>query len=531
MKKFTPFLSVIPFLLMLGGCEKSASPDDPYPGDETPVEQLSHGMIELGEKLEDPYSVDNVTKALFNLYPTKAGRVDIQPTNLYVRFLPETEEQYDTLAGLDFELIDHPVDYRIVKEGDYYHDPEIDEEKITWQYCVVPDNFVFPPGIRYEILDRCYIAENSPSTRAGMDDIDWDAVEAEAFRITGNEDLYCPPTKGSSATPEGRITVIDEEYAGSKPVGLAEVKVVCNSFVKIATTYTDRDGYYKMSRKYGSRPRYRIIFRNKIGFDIGFNLILIPASMSTLGKGPAEGMDITIDQNSDKNLFRRSVVSNAAYEYYSRCNEDDMDITRPTKGLRIWLIGGLSASSAPMLKHGACIDNSLIGKYLGLFASLIKAFLPDVTIGTKGSQTFKDLYLETIHELAHASHFAKVGTTFWDKYVKYVIQSFVFRGFEAYGDGTGEDAGYCEVGEMWAYYIQNKMHNERYGGAMPVAGSSFWFHPQIFSYLDERGISRGMIFKALDGDVITRDKLRTKLLSLYPEKSDIITQVFERYAK
>ena len=84
---------------------------------------------------------------------------------------------------------------------------------------------------------------------------------------------------------------------------------------------------------------------------------------------------------------------------------------------------------------------------------------------------------------------------------------------------------------MWAYYIQNKMHNERYGGAMPVAGSSFWFHPQIFSYLDERGISRGMIFKALDGDVITRDKLRTKLLSLYPEKSDIITQVFERYAK
>ena len=47
MKKFTPILSVIPLLLMLAGCEKGASPD-PYPGDETPVEQLSHGMIELG---------------------------------------------------------------------------------------------------------------------------------------------------------------------------------------------------------------------------------------------------------------------------------------------------------------------------------------------------------------------------------------------------------------------------------------------------------------------------------------------------
>jgi hypothetical protein len=66
---------------------------------------------------------------------------------------------------------------------------------------------------------------------------------------------------------------------------------------------------------------------------------------------------------------------------------------------------------------------------------------------------------------------------------------------------------------------------------MPVAGANFWFHPQIFSFLDERGITKGKIFKVLDNDVTDISKLRSKLLSTYPDKSEIINQVFERYGK
>lgn len=513
------------------GCEKSYQPSsDAYIGDETPLENLSHEMIVLGEKLEDPYSVENITKALGNLYPTKASRIEVKPTNLYVRFLPESQAQYDALEGLGVELADHPLDYRIIREGDYYHDPEIEEDDITWQYAVVDKDFDFPDGIRCEILDRCYISENDPSTRGLADGINWDAVEEEAYRITGNRDLYEPPTKGGATAPEGRITLCDSEYAGGKPVGLAGVKVVCNSFIKIATAYTDRDGYYKMSRKYASKPRYRIVFRNKAGFDIGFNLILLPASMSTLGKGPSSGLDVVIDENSDKKLFQRSVVSNAAYEYFSRCTEEDMNILPPSKRLRIWLMGGLSASSTPMLHHGAYIDNSTLGKYLGTLSALLKVFLPDVTLGTREAQSYRDLYLETVHELSHASHFAKVGKGFWDRYIKYILNSFIASGFEAYGDGSVENFGYCEVGEMWAYYMQNKLCNERYGGAMSLYGTSYWFHPQILSYLDERGLSRSKLFKALDPDVTSRELLRDRLISLYPEKSTIISQAFERYA-
>ena len=92
---------------------------------------LPHGMIVLGEQLEDPYSVENITAALQSLYPTRA-RTDVRPTDLYVRFRLYEEQDFDILEEAGVMLLDHPLDYRIVREGDYYHDPEIPEDEITW---------------------------------------------------------------------------------------------------------------------------------------------------------------------------------------------------------------------------------------------------------------------------------------------------------------------------------------------------------------------------------------------------------------
>ena len=211
-------------LMLLTGCHEEGLPGP----DERRVDvsALSHGMIELGEKLEDPYTVENMQEAVASLYPTRAGGVSIKATDLYVRFLPKTEEEYALLLSKGLKLTDHPVDYRIVKEGDYYHDPEISENAITWQYAVVSKDFEFPAGIRSEILDECYLSENDPVTRAESG-IDWDAVEAEAYRLTGNADLY-PATRGdeeAAAFPAGRITVEDPDAFGGKPYGLAGVQL------------------------------------------------------------------------------------------------------------------------------------------------------------------------------------------------------------------------------------------------------------------------------------------------------------------
>lgn len=402
--------------------------------------KIPHGMIVLGERLENPYTTENMTKALHSLYPTKADRVEVKTTDLYVRFLPKTENEFEFLLNEGLTLTDHPLDYDIAVEGDWYHDPQIPEGNLTWQYSVVPHDFEFPE-MTYEIIDRCHIAGNDAETRS--DGIDWEAVERQAYILTGNEDrLTQPLTKASEKIqPSGRITIEDKDFNDGKPFGVAGVRISCNSFVKFAHCQTDRDGYYQMDRAFASDLRYRLVFKNDAGFSIGFNLVLVPASVSTLGKADPEGVNMTITEESDDKLFRRCVVNNAAYDYISRCNIEDLGITPPPSGLRIWLFNSLEASSSVMLHHGAVLRNDLIESFLGKFSRLVEFFMPDITIGTKDLRTYKDIYSATCHELAHSSHFAKVGTDYWDAYIRYVIESYLTSGGQLYGDGTGSGSG------------------------------------------------------------------------------------------
>jgi hypothetical protein len=98
-----------------------------------------------------------------------------------------------------------------------------------------------------------------------------------------------------------------------------------------------------------------------------------------------------------------------------------------------------------------------------------------------------------------------------------------------YGDGSGKTAGYCEIGEMWAYYLESKMYKERYGGSFPSFGTSYWFYPQIFRYLDERGLSCADIGSVLGPDVTSRMELKSALVASFPGKRTVIEQVFGRY--
>lgn len=489
---------------------------------------LSHEMIVLGKQLDDPYSVRNMTKAVESLYPTKAG-VSLTATDMYVRFLPESDEQMTTLLGSGLVLIDHPLDYQIIRDGDYYHDPLVGDGKITWQYAVVPADFKMPSGVRCEILDECYIPD-AMITKA--DGLDWDAIEKEAFRLTGNEDMLEAVTKAgkTSSSPKGRITIVDPDANGGKAFGVAGVTVLCNTFVKFATAYTDRDGYYEMTAKFSSDVRYRLMFRNQLGFGIGLNLLLVPASTSALGKTTPEGIDCEISASSDRKLFSRAAVNNAVYDYFQRCNEEDLDIAAPPKDIRLWLFQNLRSSSTPMLRHGTLLDQGLFAKYLGKYSAIISLFLPDITVGLDDADSYSHIYSITCHELAHASHFSQVGKEYWDKYINYVIKSFVKDFSTDYGTGEGEGAGYCEVGEDWGYFMHNLLYHDRYGGEMPSYGMNYWFHPQIFRYLNERGLSTGQLFKALTSEVTDIDSLKGKLVSLYPSQVSIINQVFERYA-
>ena len=214
--KQTLYLMLLGALLLAGCTHEGLETDRRQTVD---LSDIGHEMIVLGETLSDPYSLDNMELAVRSLYPEKASRMDLRPTDLYVRFLPKTEAQLDTLLARGLVLVDHPLDRRIVREGDYYQDPEVGEDAITWQYAVVPPGYAFPKGIELEILDECYIAEHDAATRSS--DLDWDAIEREAYRLSGNGDLLRTGTRagGASQTPSGRITLLDEDGPEGEPVG------------------------------------------------------------------------------------------------------------------------------------------------------------------------------------------------------------------------------------------------------------------------------------------------------------------------
>lgn len=168
---------------------------------------------------------------------------------------------------------------------------------------------------------------------------------------------------------------------------------------------------------------------------------------------------------------------------------------------------------------------------MGKYVPVIKYFLPDITLGTKDLYSYSDLYSMTVHELAHASHFSKVGCNYWNKYILYIVKYYIETLGKVYGDGSGDGAGYCEVGEMWAYYMQSKMMKERYGGALPSYGTSFWFYPQIMRDLDARGIRRADIFNSMTSTSVDCQMLKSSLIANNPSKKIIIEQSFSRYGK
>lgn len=425
-------------LLCLSACSSGIFDNNlPYDGDE---DAPGHALIVLGEQLKDPYTVENMALALKSLYPSKAGIVALEATDYYVRFLPENQADFDLLQSLGVQMIDHPLDYSIIREGDYYKDPSVGDDRITWQYAVVDTAFVFPEDIRYEIIDDCYIADHD--------------------------------TKAGTMTPEGRITIVDDDY-DSEPVGVAGVRVSCNSFVKIANAYTDEEGYYKMNRSYSSNVRYRLVFRNVKGFSIGFNLILVPASVSSLGKHEATGYSATIDSSSERKLFCRCVVNNAGYDYWNACSAKDAKIKTPPSDFRLWLFQKLNVSLPAMLQQGTLIDNSVLGEYLGIYSVLLKMFLSDSMLSLKGKNTYSEIYAEALHQFAHGSHFMNVGTKFWDNLVKFDVMSFLSSGRIFYGVGTESGHEYCELAEMWAYYMQTVLYRERYKDSDASFGTQF----------------------------------------------------------
>ena len=525
----------------LASCVKDKMEDLEVPVTE-PEEYVPEQLPQmvLGEQLENPYSLENMQAAYDEMLNEGfTGYLDIKVTDLYVRFLPKDSTELRILEDdLQLELFDYPLDYDIVEEGAFYHDPDIPEDKLTWMYTTVKADFVFPASIEHEVLQQCYIpaddeyeeyeTEDEELTRSSINKVDpLSVLEYAAFKNTGLAQKFGmedPATRGwinlKRYRPEGNIKVYNDSLNVLEPV--KGVKVRCHTLVKWSTTFTNEWGYYKMDGKFRIGPHYALVFDNSKGFDIYGNWGPLARANYNMGWHSKKGHDRDIYKGSQ--AWDWCIVNNAGYEYYQMCEQTG--ISKPPHNLKVWVFRHKSnMSSAPMasrishvygIKPGDALVRFLNNWYINIQGNIILAFfrnlLPDVTIGSKGSDAY-DIYNTVNHEFAHASHFSQVGSAYWADYISYIIT------YGSYGSREDFNSGVCEIGELWGCAMGEIQEYEKYrGGIMQkkYMGYKGWFNPAIIWDLYAQNIlTKKEIYDCLTSDVKDIYALRDKMLNLY----------------
>lgn len=356
----------------------------------------------LGVKLTNPYLIPNMQQAYTNL-GLSSSMATI--TNKYVRFKPTVAQLAtldSTLDAQGLELFETPVDYVVTYEGDYYQDPSIPDSLPTWQYAVVPANFVFPSGITYEIIAQIHIPGDS-----------YTAIETEAERLASIQDSLngssssgmsatispniaedclpgwvwdprlrrcintnCPtgyywdgdqcvlnnppppppPPAADAAVPAGTITVFDNNFGTN--LAVRKARVVARRWFKIERVFTDITGHYVFTKRFKDKVRINIKFKNddaQIRAFRGARLWqMLYAVQRTLGifSGNKSAIDFTflriVPVNSKgMRYWAAATVHNAVQEY--RVYAPQEGIALPPTGLKIILTNwGRGSAATPL---------------------------------------------------------------------------------------------------------------------------------------------------------------------------------------
>lgn len=487
----------------------------------------------LGNQLPNPYLIPNMQQAYQNLGITN---VTVNVTNLYVRFKPSNVDQLDVLTtameAQNLEVFDTPVDYDVTYEGDYYQDPSIPEEQITWQYAVVPPDFQFPAGIQYQILAQIHIpgddytaveteaerlqgvgnsmtqgSKTTPTTNAAQNcgpGFYWDAIARQCVPTGGGGGGGQPPAPAADAgVPGGAILVYDTNYANdpshsntpayyNRPVRKATV--VAQRWFKIERGFTDNNGHYQLTKRFKNKVRINIKFKNadaEVRGVRGFRLwqMLFPIK-KTLGvySGDKSSISYVFPLYSDPSSKGRvywagATTHNSVQDYREYAPQEG--IGQPPTGIKIMMTRYVDAGATPMWNKR--VVNTLPREFVATF--LLTAATPiaggldalyivlkhqiDLTISYKLSTS--DVVKETVyHELTHAGHYAALGDSWYGPFVSAELSALnnTYRAdptHSPYGYITDPNHGVVALGESWAYYMGHYLADKQYGFQSGIA--------------------------------------------------------------
>ncbi len=114
------------------------------------------GRVVLGEQFEPSWSVESMRSFYSDMpeaFPNArlaSAEEAIQTSHYYIRFLPQSTEEYDTLMSAGVEMYSYPLDYTLEQNGEVYYDPENESDTVVWQYAVIDKDLNFPDFVEYE---------------------------------------------------------------------------------------------------------------------------------------------------------------------------------------------------------------------------------------------------------------------------------------------------------------------------------------------------------------------------------------------
>jgi hypothetical protein len=586
------WMSVVLYIFF--GCEKAEIMQNNNSAD-VKIQQRSGQPMQLGAQKENPFSVDNMKKALDTLVKyaheeesgialrSAATNMEITPTDLYVRFRPKNDQQ-DSLLRIDttLKLMNFPLDYEIIQDGDYYVDSLDADSPYIWYYTTVKPGYIPIFGVEYEILSELFIPENSPyyyeedvlnvsnavnanrlnvEARANKNILK--ALTSISFVLTGNENDLNPNIKPLSSEtickryclwficwtdcdtyyyPEGYIKL----NTPTGNVGLKGVKIRMWRWFTITDTRTNANGYYKSSHRFDklwvwNDPYYYVIFDGyhssygrswDISKSIAGTVCLWDDSYSCGAHSP-NGYSMTFYTNSSS--WGKCVLNNAVYDYMAKASADG--IALPPLKLEIACKNStVFTSSAPMLRNHQ--NMSLFYAYpwtLGMLDLYGYVFfnwaMPDLILRyTNNINRYNEMITVVWHELTHASQVARMtsekgknwASTYWSKNVYRQAANSIATG-NPYGNKGNQYWEIIALSEGWANYREEYLARMYLGVPNYVGTTNLFLRPyvEMFKKLRNIGCSFTNIEKSLCANTIV--EFRNNLIVKYPNLTTQIT--------
>jgi hypothetical protein len=372
------------------------------------------GMIVLGNRINDPYEITNIRQAYSNLKAADSDVLDenIEPNKLYLRFLPKNEEEWQVLKkDSNLVLFDFPLDYEIEIYGTYYHDPNLPDSSITWQYCVVPKEYKIP-DIQHEIIYEVFIPSldsvNIDTSFKNATDINdlYEQIVCESFKLTGNikesesnlksaQGLFSP----KRWNPSGNITVYDNVL--NRPIPLEGAEVHARWSTHIETDITDSMGNFSMGG-------FIYDVNYAIKWERGYYDIRNGGLLQAWYNGPKQDNEWNLYITGGESIMYATIHRAAFNHFYG----DNLGIRRPI----------LSDGDKTKIIYK---DGEGTGVFWGDWSST--GILPDIKIWGKNSggnyKPTNQIFGTTAHELGHQAHSQYMGNVQYWQVSKTVYES------------------------------------------------------------------------------------------------------------